>query len=94
LIKEESNMDRRFFLASLAGGAVAAGTLISSAATAAPAAGAAAAGAPVEMQWGYGYGWRRRHWGRPYGFYGPRPWGPRPWRRCWINRWGERVCRF
>ena len=29
---------------------------------------------------------------RPYGFYGPRGFGPR--RRCWINRWGERVCRF
>jgi hypothetical protein len=61
---------------------------------------AAAQSGPLEMQWGYGpgYGWRRRRWGRPYGFYGPRPWGPRPWgppmRRCWINRWGERVCRF
>lgn len=37
-------------------------------------------------RWGYRRGWGPRPWG-------PRPWGPRPWRRCWINRWGERVCR-
>jgi len=92
-------MDRRTFFLSLAGGAVAAGALGSSAAMAAPASASAAAvpaaGQPLEMQWGYGYGHRRRRWHRPYrpyGFYGPRPWGPR--RRCWINRWGERVCRF
>jgi hypothetical protein len=92
-------MDRRTFFLSLAGGAVAVGALGTTAATAAPAAAAAApaAGAPLEMQWGYGYGPRRRFYRpyrpyRPYGFYGPRPF--RPVRRCWINRWGERVCRF
>jgi len=59
---------------------------------------APAAAAPLEMQWGYGYGYRRRRFYRPYrpyrpyGFYGPRPF--RPVRRCWINQWGERVCRF
>jgi hypothetical protein len=29
---------------------------------------------------------RRRGWGGPGWGFGPR-------RRCWINRWGERVCR-
>jgi hypothetical protein len=39
--------------------------------------------------WGGGPGWgwrRRRFWGGP----GP-GWGPR--RRCFVNRWGEFVCR-
>ena len=73
-------MDRRNFFLSLAGGAVALGALGATTASAAPVAAATpAAAAPVEMQWAYG-------------FYGPRPF--RPVRRCWINRWGERVCRF
>jgi len=87
-------MDRRVFFATLAGGLIAAGTLVTSASAAPTRAVEPGASAPIEMQWGYGYG-RRRYWGgRPYGFYGPRPWGPPPMRRCWINRWGERVCRF
>lgn len=54
-------------------------------------------------RWGGGGGWRRRgFYGRPYrrryyggpyygGSYYGGPWGYR--RRCWINRFGRRVCR-
>jgi hypothetical protein len=50
--------------------------------------------------WGGGGGWRRRGWGGGPGWGwrrrrfwgGPGPgWGPR--RRCFVNRWGEFVCR-
>lgn len=88
-------MDRRLFFTILAGGVVAG---IGAKAQAAP-----LSAEPREMQYGwgprpyYGYGWGRpRPWRRGYYGYGPGPWGPpAPWRRrCWINRWGERVCRF
>jgi len=40
-----------------------------------------------------GPGWRRRGWGGPR--WGGPGWGPGfgPRRRCWINQWGELVCR-
>jgi hypothetical protein len=42
------------------------------------------------------WGWRRRHWGGPPPWWRRRRyWGGGPgWRRCWINRFGERVCRM
>lgn len=93
-------MDRRNIIAALAGALVAPATL----ATAARAAGSGTpASAPVQMQrgwdgedrgWGRGGGGccgRRGGWGRR-GRGGP-GWG-RPSRpRCFVNRWGETVCR-
>lgn len=49
---------------------------------------------PRQERWDYGPPRQRmiRPGPRPYGAYGPRPVRPAP--RCWINNWGERVCRF
>ncbi len=48
---------------------------------------------PQREPWGYGPPRQRFQAGtRPYRGYGPRPVRPAP--RCWVNNWGERVCRF
>jgi hypothetical protein len=51
------------------------------------------ASAQIDQVWwhrGYGWGWHHG-WGGP-GWGGP-GWGG-GWRHCWINRWGNRVCRW
>ncbi|QCI68487.1 hypothetical protein [Phreatobacter stygius] len=100
-------MDRRSFFTILAGG-VAAAAGVSTDARAAPISaeplemqwGWGGPGPYYGHGWGGPRPWRRRHYGYGYGpgfgpGFGPRPWGPPMYRRrCWINRWGERVCRF
>jgi hypothetical protein len=47
------------------------------------------ASAQIDHVWwhrGYGWGWHHG-WGGP-------GWGGGGWRHCWINRWGNRVCRW
>ena len=50
-------------------------------------------GAPGGRPWGGRRHWRgRRFYGAPR-YYGGPVYGYGPYRRCWINRWGYRVCR-